>query len=88
VKPGPVVVDRTEHAKGKRDVSDGVEGTRAARTLTRRRFLVASASIGAGLSVLGLGGWTWDARGGGSQLALQGEGSLLGLEILTRDVFA
>ena len=74
------MVDRTDHAKGKRDMSV-VEGARAAGTLTRRRFLAASASIGAGLSVLGLGRWTWDARGGDSQPALQGEGSLAGLEI-------
>ena len=72
------MVDRTARAKGKRG-SGGVEGPWDARTLTRRRFLIAS--IGAGLSVLGLGGSACDTRGGGSQPALQGEGSLPGLEI-------
>src|ERR671914_454205 len=41
----------------------GAEGKRAAaRSLTRRRFLGASAGLGAGLFVLGLGDHIWSDR--------------------------
>src|SRR3954468_14885348 len=63
----------------KRSIEDGTKGKRApaCSKFTRRRFLSASAGIGAGLFVLGLGGFGWSDREEDSPL----EGSRPGLEI-------
>src|SRR2546421_554608 len=63
---------------GKRSIEDGTEGKRAAACkFTRRRFLSASAGVGAGLFVLGLGSFGWSHRDEDSHL----EGSRPGLEV-------
>ncbi|MCA1729040.1 MAG: twin-arginine translocation signal domain-containing protein [Actinobacteria bacterium] len=57
---------------------DAEEKRAATRTFTRRRFLGASAGVGAGLLVLGLGGYTWSGREESSPFG----GSSSDLEIL------
>src|SRR4051794_18901694 len=62
----------------KRSIEDGTEEKRAAaRKFTRRRFLSASAGVGAGLFVLGLGGFGCSHREEDAHL----EGSRTGLEV-------